>query len=392
MKKRITIGIFNDAFYPAVDGVVMVVDNYARLLAKKANVILFVPDYKQEYDDSIYPYKIVRVKSIRIPTVEYTFAMPKIDYEFYKELHKYHFDIIHVHSPFTLGSTAVSFAKRHHIPVISTMHSQHKQDFEVITHSKYLANAVTKKLIKVYDKCDECWAVNKGVAKLFYEEYGCKELPRVMPTAVEMKYIKDTKKAREVINKIHGLNDTDKVFLFVGRLTRLKNILFIIDALAELERYKLDFNYKMIFVGIGQDENLLKKHIKSKKLTKRVIFAGKIVDRELLAYYYSRCDLFLFPSMYDTNSLVQKEAASQKKPTIYLKDAITAYDIVDNETGFISDANPYAYANRILEVLNNPRLYNRVSHNAYKKVYCTWDKIVNDSYKLYLEWINKYKK
>ena len=46
MEKKITIGIFNDAYYPAVDGVVMVVDNYAKLLSKVANVILFVPDYK----------------------------------------------------------------------------------------------------------------------------------------------------------------------------------------------------------------------------------------------------------------------------------------------------------------------------------------------------------
>ncbi len=112
MKKRITIGLFNDAFYPAVDGVVSVVDNYARLLSKKANVIVFVPDYKKEYDDSIYPYKVVRVKSIKIPTVEYTFALPKIDVQFYRELSMYNLDIIHVHSPFSLGMTAIRYAKK----------------------------------------------------------------------------------------------------------------------------------------------------------------------------------------------------------------------------------------------------------------------------------------
>ena len=36
--KKITIGLFNDTFFPMVDGVVSVVDNYARLLSKKANV------------------------------------------------------------------------------------------------------------------------------------------------------------------------------------------------------------------------------------------------------------------------------------------------------------------------------------------------------------------
>ena len=40
---KITIGLFNDTYYPLVDGVVQVVDNYARLLSKKANVVVFVP-------------------------------------------------------------------------------------------------------------------------------------------------------------------------------------------------------------------------------------------------------------------------------------------------------------------------------------------------------------
>ena len=35
-EKKLTIGFFNDVFYPFVDGVVQVVDNYARLLSKKS--------------------------------------------------------------------------------------------------------------------------------------------------------------------------------------------------------------------------------------------------------------------------------------------------------------------------------------------------------------------
>ena len=45
MTNKITIGIFSDSFYPMTDGVVMVVDNYARRLAKYANVIVFAPSY-----------------------------------------------------------------------------------------------------------------------------------------------------------------------------------------------------------------------------------------------------------------------------------------------------------------------------------------------------------
>ena len=58
--KKITIGIFNDSFFPMTDGVCMVVDNYAKRLSKFANVIVFVPEYKGTYfDDSKLGYKAV---------------------------------------------------------------------------------------------------------------------------------------------------------------------------------------------------------------------------------------------------------------------------------------------------------------------------------------------
>lgn len=63
-----------------IDGVVMVVDNYAKRLIKYANVIVFAPDYaKGKFDDSKFPYKVVRCKSIKMPIIDYSLPMPKLD-------------------------------------------------------------------------------------------------------------------------------------------------------------------------------------------------------------------------------------------------------------------------------------------------------------------------
>ena len=83
MKKKLTIGLFNDSFFPFADGVIAVLDNYARRLSEYANVIVFVPSYTGvKYDDSKFPYKVVRCKSIKIPTVEYTLPITKLDMKF----------------------------------------------------------------------------------------------------------------------------------------------------------------------------------------------------------------------------------------------------------------------------------------------------------------------
>ena len=137
MKDKITIGLFNDSFYPMTDGVINVVDNYARLLSKRANVIVFVPSYPNNYyDDTTLPYKVVRCKSIKIPFLDYSLPMPKLDIKFLKELKKYNLDIVHIHSPFTIGATGVKYAKKHNIPCIATMHSQFKKDIMRFTKSE----------------------------------------------------------------------------------------------------------------------------------------------------------------------------------------------------------------------------------------------------------------
>lgn len=392
MKEKITIGIFNDSFYPMIDGVVTVIDNYAKRLIKYANVIVFVPKYTGRfYDDSTLPYKVVRCNSIKIPFLDYSLPTPKIDYQFKKELEKYHLDIVHIHSPFSLGIAGINYAKRHHIPCVATMHSQFKQDFERATKNEFLSAKLTNKIIKVFNKCDECWAVNAETARIFNEDYGYKTIPRVMDNATEMLPVADKNQANNYINKLYHLKKHEKVFLFVGRINLLKNIIFIVDSLKVVKEKDKKLNFKMLFVGTGQDEDKLKSRIKQNNLEDDVILCGPIYDRVELSYYYQRADLLLFPSIYDTSAIVRIEAASQETPGLFLKNTATATTITDNINGFLSDNTIGAYSDRIIEIMKNKELYNKVSKNSYIDLYKTWSDQVSEAYQIYLELINKTK-
>ena len=77
---KLTIGLFIDVFFPMTDGVVMVVDNYAKRLSKYCNVIVFAPKFVgHEYDDSKFNYKVVRCISLKVPFLDYTLPIPKMD-------------------------------------------------------------------------------------------------------------------------------------------------------------------------------------------------------------------------------------------------------------------------------------------------------------------------
>ena len=388
--KKLTIGLFNDSFFPMADGVIMVVDNYARVLSEYANVIVFVPKYTgKEYDDSIFPYKVVRCHSLKVPFLDYSLPIPKLDRKFEKELDKYKLDIVHIHSPFTMGEIGLKYAKKHHIPCIATMHSQFKQDFEKAVKSEFLAKKLNNKLIKLFNKCDECWAVNKEVARIYYEEYGYKCMPRVMNNATEMEPVDDVKKAHEFINKKYNIKKDEKVFLFVGRINTLKNILFIADSLKAVKEKDPKLKFKMLYVGAGQDEEKLMNKIAQCNLQNDAFLCGKVTNRKELAYYFSRADLFLFPSVYDASSIVQIEASSQGTPTVFLKNKATAATVTDNVNGFLSDYTVGAYSDKIIEIMHNKELYEKVSKNAYIDLYKTWKQMVDKAYELYKEFIEK---
>ena len=385
--KKITVGMFVDAFFPMTDGVVMVVDNYAKRLVKYCNVIVFCPRYiGKDFDDSIFPYQVVRCRSMKVPFLDYSLPMPKMDYNFQKSLKNYNLDIVHIHSPFTIGEAGVKYAKKHNIPIVGTMHSQFKQDFKRAVKTDMLADTLTKKIIRVYNKCDECFTVNREVARIYHEEYGYKKFPYIIPNATEMMPAKDKEKACEYNNKKYGLKD-EKVFIFVGRINALKNIFFIVNALKKVCEIKPDLNFKMLFVGTGQDEEELIKLIKKNHLEKKVIMCGKETNRDILVNYYARSDLFLFPSLYDTSSLVQIEAASQKTPTLFIEGSATSATVTNNVNGFISKNDITKYANMIVKIMENDKLRKRVSNNSYRDLYKNWNDVTKEVYQKYLDLI-----
>ena len=379
----IRVGLFVDTYYPMVDGVIHVVDNYAkRMNDEEFEVVLFCPKADKKYVDN-FNYRVVRCKSMKVCFLDYTVPLPKLDRKFKKAVKESNLDIVHIHSPFAVGKMGVKYAKKHGIPAVATQHSQFNQDFYRSTNSKLITNLMLKHIMKVINGCDEYYTVNNAVAEIF-REYGTKHLALIQRNCSDGKPVKDREAAIKLVNERFSLSPDETVFLFGGRINSLKNIYFLVEALSKLK----DKNFKMFFVGDGGDMPTLKSKIQKFGLTENVILPGRITDRELLTALYVRAKLFLFPSMYDTNSLVQLEAATQSTPTVFLEGSATSSTATDNVNGFIAKPTPEAYAEKIEEALANEELYNTVSEGAFRDLYVTWEETVarmKEQYKINIE-------
>ncbi|MBP5676208.1 MAG: glycosyltransferase [Bacteroidales bacterium] len=377
------VGLFIDTWYPMVDGVIKVVDNYARRLVNYCEVVVFCPETRgfSRDDDEKLPYKVVRCHSVPIIGYDYDLPTPALDPLFEAQVISSGIDMVHIHSPFSVGTAGLLYAKLHRIPVVATLHSQYKQDFEKPLRTDLALKLVMGRIMGVFNACDECWAVNAGIKDLYEKEYGLTAPCKVRLNATDHKPVEDKEEAARIVNQTYGIPSGATVFLFVGRINFIKNIDFTVRALARAKELGLG-NFRMLFAGKGQDEDKLVQLVKEQGLTDEVIMCG-LTDKPMLERLYSRAKLFLFPSLYDANSLVQIEAAGQGTPTLFLEGARTAATVTPGVNGYVSAPGEDNYARAILDILADEEGYQRVSAAARRDLYLNWDDVVREVYKDY---------
>ena len=385
--KRLKIGIFMDNYYPSVDGVVVVIDNLAQMLSKYNDVTVVVPYTESYEEDYKKPYNIIRIKSIRVPFMEYRVGIKPFRHnKEYKKLLEEQFDIIHIHSPFTMGSLGVKIAKDLNIPCLCTLHTRF--DFEIarIVNNKLVVNTVMKNIMNVFNSCDKCIVVNDPLIEEI-KKFGYKGSPVVIYNGTDLTPLYEKDKYIKMINKLYDLKTKDLVLLYVGRITEVKNIYFLLDSLKLLKKDGIKF--KMLFVGSGPDDKKLKSKIKQYNMQDSVITTGRILDRMLLSAIYSRADLLLFPSLMDTSSLVRIEAAVNETPGLFIKDSMVGITVEDNVNGYVSEQDIVKYKDRIKEIISNKKQLAKVSKKAKETLGKSWKDIAKETYELYIKEIEK---
>ena len=220
--KRLKIAFFVDSYYPIIDGVTQVVNNYASILAEKHDVTVFVPKTQDKTYKDNFSYKVWRCKISPIRIGEYSTSLPRLDSKFKKILENEKFDIVHAHSPFTVGRFGIEYANKNNIPVVITCHSQFYQDFKRVTGSKILSEMLVGYIAKAFNNCNELWTMNKKLKELV-RDYGYKGKVFIIPNGCDMI---STGVSKEEIQKFKNsiVSSDEKLLLNVGRINSLKNI------------------------------------------------------------------------------------------------------------------------------------------------------------------------
>ena len=368
------IFIFNDGFFPLIDGVVRAVDGYARYLHQQCiDVTVVVPFVG---DTSKYPYPILAIPQFKIPGFFYPLPYGMKGKRI-KSLYQYDGPIVyHTHTPFLLGHLALKLAKKYRIPIVSTFHSKYYDDYLAATKSKMLARILTFFTMRFFKKTDAIWTVSKGTVETM-RQYGLDHRPiKIISNGINFKPETITK--TEAANFLNDYQLSAKIpfILFVGQLIWQKNVQLILDTYLELE--KKGFLFQAVFVGEGRDENNIKDYARKQGIKSKIIFTGKITNQLILGSFYQMASLFFFPSKYDNDPLVIKEAAAYQLPSLVLANTSIAQLIMNQINCYIHEGDSKSFANRLIEILSDSKNLNTIGEEAKKTLVVTWSETLKD--------------
>lgn len=128
------------------------------------------------------------------------------------------------------------------------------------------------------------------------------ELPIIHNDNVFRKKLKESLPIAEQYLVKYNLTNK-KVALFVGRLVKEKNLMFLIDTFSKIDSK----DAVLVIVGSGPLEKQLIGKVKSLNLEDKIISQGRLEGSELYAWY-NIAQIFVLPSLYEPFGAVVNEA------------------------------------------------------------------------------------
>lgn len=386
MKHPQSICLLNDSFPPLIDGVANTVVNYARNIEANGGCPVVVTPDVPGADDSTFSYSVLRYPSLDTrKLVGYVAGYP-FSPDVIRRLKEENVQLLHSHCPFMSTVMARSLREQLNAPLVMTYHTKFDIDIAKAVRGKLIQGRAIHLLAKNISACDEVWVVSRGAGEnlrsLGYEgEY------IVMENGVDMPLGRVSDAEIAAATAEYDLPQGIPVYLFVGRMMWYKGLKIILDALLQLQEQGKDF--RMVFIGGGRDEVEVQEY--AQRLGSKCIFTGPVCDREVLRAWYCRADLFLFPSTYDTNGLVVREATACSLASVLVADSCAAEGVSDWQNGFLIQENADSMAAVLTELYEEPETVKRVGENAARDLYISWEQAVRKAQERYEVVIDRYR-
>jgi glycosyltransferase involved in cell wall biosynthesis len=359
------IVITNTTYPPTVSGAALVAQRLAENLAERGHEIyVFAPsDTGKFYEARERGVTVYRTPSITNPfRSDHRFSpwpFKKI-LEVAKEIKP---DLLHTHDPLNIGYATVKVGEKLGIPTVLTVHAVPKFLSFYVPKIGGFDRAVEglgwRLGAKTVNKCRVVVTPSQWVADLLKGRNSKTEV-RVISNGVDTALFEppESSREKEILRKNLGWPVSQKIIVFVGRLSQEKSIGVLVKSMPLVLE---NIEALLVLIGSGQEEVKLKTLANSLGVSEKVIFLGE-VSYALLPNLYKAADVFAHPSAYECQSCVTLEAASCGLPIVGVRSGGIGEIVGSGSNGILVKPGDFqSFADALVKLLKDKRLAEKMS-------------------------------
>ncbi len=387
------IVIATAVYYPQINGVAVFSHNLAMGLSKRGHeVLVLCPsqtgknysrtkdgvkiNYLKSVDVRVYPDQInavppkKKILGMELPHLFYKKGLKVSIFpvsEIRRALDKFHPDVVHVQVSDPIGLSVVSYARKKHIPIVTTEHNQP----EVITEPLKVPGVIKKPvnaLLSSYfrnrqSKSDFVTMPTEQAIRNLLKKHTLGIPVAAISNGVDLTNFKPGKVRSDIYEK-YGISREAPIVLYVGRVDPEKQVGTVISAFKKARSFVP--NAEMVIVGDGVDKLRLERRVEDLGLGRKVKFLGRVLPPDLYELYKIGT-VFATASEIETQGIVLIEAAATGLPLVAVNKGAVSEVCVTGENGFLCEpGNIDEIAKAMVKILSDTDLQKKFSNNSIK--------------------------
>lgn len=324
------IGLFTDTYAPQVNGVSVSLQMISEGLKKRGHqVTIFAPKFPGYKDNEPNVMRLPSLKYLNNPPIYVAvLGTPRSTWK----LTRRHFDVLHAHSPASVGLLAYLTASTKRLPLIYTYHTSITDYTHYI---KFIGNTGIIKYAAAWfskastDLGDQIIVPSPKFHRLLLNQK-VKQPINVIPNGIDLSMFQTVKTPGALRNRL-GLGPEAQILLTVGRMDPEKRLEFIVEAF-DLIADRVP-NAHLVFAGDGSSRKSVTDKANATRAKDRIHFLG-MVNRAELPDVFHDADVFLSASTTEVHPISVIEAIASGLPFVAVKDEAFEGMLEDGLNGY----------------------------------------------------------
>lgn len=377
------IALFTDTFPPQVNGVANTVYRYAEALNKMGHEIrvFTVSKYssqelKEKLGDTFSVHTFPSLHALVYPGervgIPFVGAL--------KAIRTFNPDIIHTHTPFSVGWNATYAARKLQIPLVGTHHTFFDHYLKHIhLDFSWARNLSWKLTVRYYNYCDTITSPTRSLEQALIEHGLHRPVGRV-PNVLDTELFAPPP---------HQKNTNTHTIVHMGRLSYEKSIHDVIAASAHIMKHLP--NTRLVLIGDGPERGKLEALTRELSIANQTVFTGYVYGQNLV-HALRQGDVFITGSKSENMPLAILEAMAVGLPIVAVRSLGLEEILMDGENAYLTDPDqPLELADAALTLLQNNTLREKfaAASRALSRAY-SQDAVINRVIDLYTRTISEF--